>query len=190
MPAFLPALLKILAGLPWPKIIEFIMTKFGHKDEVKQSLMQHMPENMPQLDWMEIARKELGVKEIKGDHQHNERILAYHQATSLKATSDEVPWCAAFVSWVLERSGIPSMRSARARDYEHFGDTVSKRQNAIVVLWRGNPNSSTGHVGFYVGDDPKRKDHILVLGGNQSDSVNISSYPEKRVLSYHWPLEV
>lgn len=36
-----------------------------------------------------------------------------------------------------------------------------------------------GHVGFYAGIEG---DNILTLGGNQSDSVGISSYPVDRML--------
>jgi hypothetical protein len=48
----------------------------------------------------DIATQELGVAEIYGD-VHNKRILEYHQATRLKATTDEVAWCASFVNWCL-----------------------------------------------------------------------------------------
>lgn len=53
----------------------------------------------------EIARAEIGVQEIAGV-KHNERILQYHQATTLKAEADEVPWCSAFVNWCVIIAGL------------------------------------------------------------------------------------
>ena len=53
----------------------------------------------------EIARAEKGVHEI-GGVKHNERILAYHQATRLKAQADEVSWCSAFVNWCYVQAGL------------------------------------------------------------------------------------
>lgn len=132
--------------------------------------------------WMTIAEAELGVHEVKGVN-HNARILEYHKATWLKATEDEVPWCAAFVSWVLLRAGCESPMTPRARDFANASEVVAideARHGAIVVMTR----KGGGHVGFLV---DKRGDKIRVLGGNQSDSVNIATYPASRVVAYRWP---
>ena len=61
--------------------------------------------------WLRIAWGEHGEGEIPGK-QHNDRIIEYHASTSYKATKDEVPWCSSFTSWVMERAGIRSTRSA------------------------------------------------------------------------------
>jgi hypothetical protein len=45
----------------------------------------------------EIAKAELGTTEVPGT-QNNPRILEYHATTTLKATTDEVPWCSSFVN--------------------------------------------------------------------------------------------
>jgi hypothetical protein len=39
--------------------------------------------------------------------------------------------------------------------------------------------NAPGHVGFYAGTEGSK---VLVLGGNQSDEVNISRYPKNRIL--------
>lgn len=67
------------------------------------------PESAP---WLEIARGELGQREIKGD-AHNPRILEYHQSVRGKITSDETPWCSSFVNWAMEKAGIRGTDSAR-----------------------------------------------------------------------------
>lgn len=128
----------------------------------------------------QVAYNEIGQKEIYGS-KHNKKILEYHQATTLKATSDEVAWCSSFVSWCLEMAGIKSTRSAAARSYLNFGKKVSladAKIGDIVVFQRGS-SSWQGHVGFYAG---KQGSQILVLGGNQSNSVNITPYSTAKLL--------
>lgn len=138
--------------------------------------------------WYQLAKKEIGVKEIAGK-KHNKRVLEYHQATTLKATTDEVAWCSSFVCWVLEACGIRSTRSAAARSYSSYGDSVSKAKiqiGDIVVFQRGN-SSWQGHVGFFAGWANKDKTSIAVLGGNQSNSVNISNYPTYKLIAIRRP---
>jgi hypothetical protein len=56
----------------------------------------------------------------------------------------------------------------------------------VVVLKRGSGNQpgpevikAPGHVGFFAGLNTT---HVAMLGGNQSDSVNISFYDTDRIL--------
>lgn len=135
------------------------------------------------LPWMDIARKELGQSEINGS-KHNPRIIEYHKATSLKSNSDEVAWCSSFVSWVLEKSGFKSTRSARAKSYLEYGKKLSEpREGCIVVFSRGK---SSGHVAFFV---KKNLLTVTVLGGNQSNAVCYQDYPRYRILGYRWPIQ-
>jgi uncharacterized protein (TIGR02594 family) len=59
----------------------------------------------------------------------------------------------------------------------------------VVVFWRGTKTGTAGHVGFVVGRD--KFGNLMVLGGNQSDAVNIKPFamsgPNDRVLGYRWP---
>ena len=59
------------------------------------------------------------------------------------------------------------------------------RVGAIAVFWRGRPDSWTGHVGFVVGETAS---HIVLLGGNQSNAVNVMKIKRKRFLGARWPL--
>lgn len=133
--------------------------------------------------WLTIARKEKGVHETPGP-KATARIVEYDSATTLKATSDEVPWCAAFVSWCLEQAGIKSTRSAAAMSYADYGEDLGNtpKLGCIVVFeW----DSGGHHVAFYVG--AASDEYINCLGGNQHDAVNITSFPVANVLSYRWP---
>lgn len=138
--------------------------------------------------WLTIARQEIGQQEVAGP-EDNPRIVEYQRATTLRATDDETPWCAAFVGWCLERAGVPSTRSARARSYEEWGRPVSMTApvpGCIAVFWRGSKDSGQGHVGFYVGGSVAAGS-VDVLGGNQSNSVKVSTYGTDKLLGFRWP---
>lgn len=146
---------------------------------------------MSEPSHLTVARRFLGVAEIKGPHHHTAILDLLDVADGKKdgkplqgIADDETPWCASFVSAVLELDGIASARSAWARSYESWGDDVSVAVilGAIAVLERG-PKS--GHVGFVAGRDAGG--HVMLLGGNQSDMVRISPFDTQRVLSYRWP---
>lgn len=92
-------------------------------------------------------------------------------------------WCAAFVNAVLGASGIEGTGALNARSFLSFGTaTNDPRPGDIVVLSRGDPNGWQGHVGFFQGYDANG--NILVLGGNQSDSVSVAAYSSDRLLGF------
>lgn len=140
--------------------------------------------------WLKQARKYVGLKETKGP-QHNPTIIKFLDEADGTVDGkplqgikdDETPWCATFVSAVLEEVGIRSMRSAWARSYLKFGETLPGPALGAIVVFERGPTS--GHVGFVVGKD--RSGNIIVLGGNQSDMVKLSPFNRERVLSYRWP---
>jgi uncharacterized protein (TIGR02594 family) len=144
--------------------------------------------------WLRVAEAELrrDVVEVPGD-EHSPQILAYHAATSLRASTDEVPWCAAFVCFCLQLAGRETTNSARARDYLGYGvELVYPAHGCIAVLQRGSGAQpgvdvidAPGHVGFIVGE--ASPDEILLLGGNQGDRVCVRPYPVARLLSCRWP---
>lgn len=128
-----------------------------------------------EFPWMPIARDQQGVAEGPGDS----RIREYFSTTSLGAQPSSVPWCSAFVNFCVERSGNKGTKSALARSWLTWGrSTPSLIPGCIVVLSRGSP--ALGHVGFYVGED--RQGCIRLLGGNQHNSVNISSFAKTSIV--------
>lgn len=130
--------------------------------------------------WMAVAKAEIGVKEVAGSG-NNPRILEYHSATTLNAKMDEVAWCAAFVNWVLKQVGIQGTDVAAARAFLSWGEEISEPEYGCIVVLKRGKQAWQGHVGFVVGE----KAHtIMVLGGNQADSVCIREYPKSDVLGY------
>jgi uncharacterized protein (TIGR02594 family) len=140
--------------------------------------------------WLSIARGELGVHETPGPAA-TERVLEYHAATTLRASSDEVPWCSAFACWCMERAGFRSTRSASARSWLTWRYPLAElRPGCVVVLSRGDASLGQGHVGFFAGYSrlfvmgPRR---LLLLGGNQGNAVSLAPYPQTRVIGMRWP---
>ena len=130
-------------------------------------------------------------------------LLGYAERTharELKAFMDinprHIEWCAAFVNRVLETSGQHSVETLglgnhlMARSYLKYGDMILEdevKHGDILIFKRGR-NSYQGHVGFYVGTEIiKGRKYYRVLGGNQSNEVNISLYPEYKLLGIRRP---
>lgn len=144
----------------------------------------------PNAPWMAVAMQEIGQREIRGA-QHNPRILEYHATTTLRASTDETAWCSSFVNWCLRQAGIPGTNSAAAASWLTWGQAVSTRAGAITVIYNaGAANTSLSvsgnHVGFLVLETGS---HYILLGGNQSNQVKISSYPKPawQIRGYRWP---
>jgi uncharacterized protein (TIGR02594 family) len=136
--------------------------------------------------WMTIARSELelDVRERSGADA-NPRILGYLSFTQARTSMDETPWCAAFVAYCLEKSGMASTRSAAARSYEGYGLEGTGEPGDIAVFWREQPDSHKGHVAFV---DHVDEAHIYCLGGNQYNAVSVRTYPRRRLLGYRRPV--
>ncbi len=135
-------------------------------------------------EWYLLARDEMdmGVEEIKGPG-HNPRIIEYHQTTTLAASDDETAWCSSFVNWCVENSGYVGTKSAAARSWLTWGVPLRNPNEGCVVVFKRGNKPWQGHVGFYVDESGS---HILVLGGNQGNEVNISSYPKALLLGHRW----
>lgn len=130
--------------------------------------------------FLQKAFLEMNVKEVKGKN-HNPRIIQYHKVTSLGASTDEIPWCSSFANFIVKRCGVEGTGSAMARSWENWGESLDKPiPGCLVVLKRGD-NPLYGHVTFFLYETKK---NIYCLGGNQGDSVAISSYSKSRVVCY------
>ena len=134
--------------------------------------------------WLIEARKNLGIKETKGD-VHTPEVLKYWKDIKRGGIKDdETPWCAAFVGAMLERVGVKSTRFESAKSYLDWGQLLALPVVGCIVVFT---REGGGHVGFVVGRDTKG--NLLVLGGNQGDEVNIRSFPVSRVTGYRWPID-
>jgi uncharacterized protein (TIGR02594 family) len=139
--------------------------------------------------WYEIALEELAASVAEQGSAAHPRILEYlATCTDLEegeAERDSTPWCSAFVNWCLAQSGIEGTDSGWARSWAEWGVPIDPPRLGAVAVWaRGRRSAEepvvTGHVSFFVED---LGDSLLVLGGNQSDSVSLKAYPKRGYLT-------
>ena len=137
------------------------------------------------------ALKLYGTTEVVGE-KHNATILGWadelgRYQSNLKwldewYDNDEIPWCGLFVGIVAARAGKPvqgDMMSARG--WLDWGNPVDvPKLGDVLVFWRGKKDGTSGHVGLYVGEDDE---NYYVLGGNQSNQVNVAKLDKDRFLA-------
>lgn len=128
----------------------------------------------------ELAQAEVGTAEWKNGN--NPKVVAYFKDSgNAGVKDDETAWCAAFVGAMLKRAGLKGTGKLNARSYLEWGTPVDRKDakpGDIVIFKRGN-SSWQGHVAFFVKD---RGALIDVLGGNQSDAVNVKGYQAAMLL--------
>ena len=134
--------------------------------------------------WLRVARAEIGVHAFAAGSS-NPRITAYHAGTNIAGYDDKANWCSSFVQWTLAQVGIAGTGSALARSWLDWGRPLAEpRVGCIAVLWREDPQSWRGHVGFFLRFDG---DDVVLLGGNQLEAVREHRYPRGQVLAWRWP---
>jgi uncharacterized protein (TIGR02594 family) len=169
----------IVDGVVGPKTAEKL---FGKALKTK-------PGQDPALVWLQEARRLMGTKEAPG-LKSNPEIVNWSKDLDIKYSGDDVPWCGLFVAHcvgsTLKEEPLPT-NPLSARAWRKFGGPTTPRIGAIMVFWRKDPNGPYGHVGFYGGETGSS---YVILGGNQSDSVNLTKISKTRLLEARWPATV
>jgi uncharacterized protein (TIGR02594 family) len=132
---------------------------------------------------IEIALQEYGTKEISGS-EHNMDIVNYAKESGFEwVNDDETPYCSIFLNWVAMKANLQRSKKANARSWLFTGNkTKTPEIGDVVVFWRNSPESWQGHVGIFINFEGETG--INVLGGNQSNEINISTYSKAKVLGY------
>lgn len=146
------------------------------------------------------ALKEYGTLEMPGAG-NNPKILAWADEIALGDSNaynrwaakwydkDSIAWCGLFMAMVALRSSqgrherMPPDKYLSAAAWAKWGVPVLSK-NAMLGDVLVFTRSGGGHVGIYVGED---KDYYHVLGGNQSDSVNITRIAKSRLTAVRRP---
>lgn len=131
----------------------------------------------------EIAKVEINVSEAAGP-KASPRIVEYHQATKLRATSDEVPWCSSFVNWCFKKAGYVGTESAMARSWLLWGNKVETPVPGDIVIFKRGNDGVSGHVAFLAQKPNPLSPWVYVLGGNQSNKVCVAKYSKLKVIGY------
>lgn len=156
------------------------MGLFPKQEETPKPVQQRPVE----FSWLTIAKGELGTKEVAGSG-NNPRVVEYHSTTSLRAKHDAVPWCSSFVNWCMIQAGYKGTNSAAARSWLGYGSPVHgiPPVGSIAVFKRQGGH----HVAFVLEYTPLE---VTVLGGNQSDAVNVRSFGTSQLLGIVLPTEL
>lgn len=138
---------------------------------------------MSEPSWLKIARSYDGLKEIPGP-RHNQTIIRWLGKLRAWWSNDETPWCGVFVAHCMQESWLPFPKFyMRAKAWSDYGSLLRRDRlapGAILVFDR----AGGGHVGFYVGEDAG---FYYVLGGNQSNAVNVMKLGKSRLIASRWP---
>lgn len=118
---------------------------------------------------------------------HDPFILWCHEATTLRATTDEVAWCSSFVNRCAWHLRLPRSKSAGARSWLAVGVSIeiedARPGGDIVVFSSSSRPPPAGHVGIFAGlDDGPHGALVRVVGGNQGDGVSVASFPRSAVI--------
>lgn len=134
---------------------------------------------LPSAKVMQTAAKQLGMNE----RDQNTAIKEYLRNGGVNLDPAQTAWCAAYVNATLAHHGMKGTGSNLARSFLQYGEKIdTPDEGDIVVFSRGKEGSGQGHVGFFKGYDDNGD--ILVLGGNQGDSVSVKAYDKKKLLGY------
>lgn len=170
-----------VVGPDTAKHIDAMVAALGASTEVPKPLR---PETTRPL-WLTEAISRIGTLEAAGS-KDNPTIVEWAQELggdiAANYKHDSIPWCALFIDSCLHRVGQKSTGTLWALDYRDYGVKLSgPAVGAIAPMVRGGG----GHVIFIVGRD--RNGNYVGVGGNQSDAVNIRSFPRERLKDFRWP---
>jgi len=139
-----------------------------------------------------LAHRFRGMKEIAGE-KDQPFIVWCHSLCGLGIDQpDETPWCSSWLNGLAFLLGLPRSESAAARSWLEVGKPVfadEARPEFDVVVFKRGPDpqpgpevtrGAPGHVGLFAGEDTNGE--ILVLGGNQGNTVSIQRFPANRLL--------
>ncbi len=145
--------------------------------------------NKIEISAYDLAQRFVGISEVDGTTS-NPQILAMLKLDGDWPDDDSVPWCSAFANYIAWLLRLPRSKSLRARSWLLVGEVIDLTQAEpgfdLVIFKRGGGKQpgpdvieAPGHVGLYAGVEGSM---VLVLGGNQGDSVSIGRYPKSRLL--------
>lgn len=134
--------------------------------------------------WLAAARDDIGLRELPGAPTAP-KIAQWLKELGAWWRDDETPWCGTAVAAWMKVSDIARPKYwYRAKGWLEWGTPLGGPVVGAVVVFE---RAGGGHVGLVVGKDPAGR--LLVLGGNQGDSVRISAFDPHRVVGYRWPTE-
>lgn len=136
-----------------------------------------------ELPWIVTARQLIGIEEDTSK-ESNEAIMEWANFVGVDDvyTNDDIPWCGLFEGYLMKANGIePPSSMLWALSWNNWGIKLSEPAFGCVIVFK---RDGGGHVGNYLGENDT---HYYVLGGNQSNAVNIRAMEKNRVVGFRWP---
>ena len=132
------------------------------------------------------------VKEGTPVHSASEMFFLHEKKNKdelkkfLGVDPSKTEWCAAFMNAILDKHNIPGSESVSeypllAKSFLYWGETVNEPEVGDVVIFSRGNEGWQGHVAFYISESKDGK-YYYVLGGNQSDMINIEKYSKRKLL--------
>lgn len=151
----------------------------------------HRIESTHPNPWMAVVYGVMGLHEVRD----NEALKAFLRSDgSTVGDPAKIAWCGDLVQTAIARAlptepfpGRVGENPYLALNWKDFGFECRPCVGAILVFWRGSPDSIYGHVGFYVGEDATR---YYVLGGNQDNEISVTAISKRRLRDggSRWPM--
>jgi uncharacterized protein (TIGR02594 family) len=134
--------------------------------------------------WIDEARKHIGLKEIVGKDT-NLTIQSWLSKLRAWWRDDETAWCGTYVAHCIKTAGYSLPKHwYRAMDWLNWGVEISAPCYGCIVVFS---RKGGGHVGFVVGKDNVGR--LMVLGGNQDNSVSITPFAaDRKPAGYRMPV--
>lgn len=132
----------------------------------------------PELDWMKEAKRHIGMHEIK----HNFVLKDWIKELNVTWLGTNPAWCGIYIAHCFNFVGMKYPKEFyRALEWKNAGTKLNKPcYGCLAIKYR----KGGGHVAFVVG---KLNDgRLVVLGGNQSDSVCYAIYKESDFDEFRW----
>jgi uncharacterized protein (TIGR02594 family) len=131
--------------------------------------------------WMAEMHRKMGLHEVS----NTASLIEWLKIGKYLGNPKNLPWCGdaveSCIAKTLPQEPLPS-NPFFAQAWKDFGiDADGPAVGAIGVI-RWDPSS--GHVGIVAGISG---DRVNLLGGNQSNSINISSFPRSKLIAFRWP---
>lgn len=131
--------------------------------------------------WMAEMHRRMGLHEVRD----NKSLISFLKIGRYLGNPKNLPWCGdaieSAIAKVLPSEPLPS-NPFWAQAWRDFGiATGNPVVGSIgVIRW----SSSSGHVGIVAGAEGNK---IHLLGGNQSNAINITAFAKDKFIAFRWP---
>ena len=122
-----------------------------------------------------------GLSEVAGSDS-NPEILEFFRELDYDWVNDDsaVSWCSAMLSYYAKKCGYEYHHGLNARGWLNMPVMVLHPSlGDVVILWRNDIHSWEGHCALFISWTHTK---VYLLGGNQSNQINITAYPRDRII--------